>query len=526
MDLNISAEQKQLMQFSPQMLQSLNILMLPQLDLKERIYDEIEKNPALEIARESRTFKEKTEKSPEYSNYSRSSAAPDAGDNLYQFLESRPNMEETLQEHLLNQLAEISLPPAEEQICRLLIQNLDQRGYHRIAPEELLQSDPATANIEGPVLQKALQTVQGFDPVGVCCASLKESLLVQAKSKGGAPDFLIELLQSDFDFSGKNRLGAVLKDFPHRSQKEFDEALVFVRQLDPFPARNFSGEQTRYAVPDVYIYELDTDSTDIFERFAVVSADKDLPQLQIAPFFTELADDSAAGFANSSNAENSGAKSTANIEGNGADIKYSAKNAASSKSGAKNARNIPKDATRDFAVQKIKEAQTFIDALSQRNKTLLAVTKEILLYQKAFFLGVSPVPKPMRLQDVAEKLDLHLTTISRAVADKYLQCPQGFFEFKYFFQNAALGGAGAESAKKTAKPGITVSAAEEKNTAAVSKEAVKLLMQKLLEQAQAEGKKLSDEKLSKLLAEQGMPVSRRTVAKYRAQLNIASSYDR
>ncbi len=501
MDLNISAEQKQLMQFSPQMLQSLNILMLPQIDLKERIYDEIEKNPALEIAKESRTFNEKTEKMPEYSNYARSNGAADAGDNLYQFLESRPNLEETLQEHLLGQLAEISLPPVEEQICRLLIQNLDQHGYHRIAPKELLQSDPVTAGADDRILQKALQTVQGFDPAGVCCSSLKESLLIQARAKGDVPDFVTELLESDVDFSGKTRITAVLKDFPHRSQKEFDEALNFVRQLDPFPARNFAGEQTRYAVPDVYIYEMESDSTDIFERFAVVSAEKDLPQLQISSFFKELADEPANVSADSSNSGNSGS------------------------SGAKS--KTAKDPTRDFAMQKIKEAQTFMDSLSQRTKTLLAVTKEILLFQKAFFLGVSPVPKPMRLQDVAEKLGIHLTTVSRAVAGKYLQCPQGFFEFKYFFQNSAL--AGAENARKNAMAyDVFGNSTEEKKVAAgaVSKEAVKLLMQKLLNQAQAEGKKLSDEKIAGLLAEQGMPVSRRTVAKYRAQLNIGSSYDR
>ena len=149
MDLNIAAEQKQIMQFSPQMMQSLNILMLPQLDLKERIYEEIEKNPALEIAKESKIFSENlnnTQNNFNYTNFSTKNS--NTGDTLYQFLESRPNAEETLQEHLLNQLAEISLSPKEQNICTLLIQNLNSKGFHQVEPSELLKSVLGETNFE------------------------------------------------------------------------------------------------------------------------------------------------------------------------------------------------------------------------------------------------------------------------------------------------------------------------------------------------------------------------------------------
>ena len=262
MDLNISAEQKQIMQVSPQMMQSLNILMLPQLDLKERIYEEIEKNPALEIAKESKIFENDLKNKPDELNFSKyKNKNNDTGDNLYQFLESRPNAEETLQGHLLNQLAEISLSPKEQNICTLLIQNLNSKGFHQVEPSELLKSVLGESNFEQTELQKALKIVQSFDPIGVCCASLKESLIIQANAKGNVPPFVAELLQSNIELNGKTKINSVLKDFPDHSQKELNEALDFIRQLDPFPARNFCCKQVQYAVPDVYIYELDSDST-------------------------------------------------------------------------------------------------------------------------------------------------------------------------------------------------------------------------------------------------------------------------
>ncbi|MBP5793967.1 MAG: hypothetical protein J6W46_10055 [Spirochaetaceae bacterium] len=217
-------------------------------------------------------------------------------------------------------------------------------------------------------------------------------------------------------------------------------------------------------MPDVYVYKVDSDSPDIDDHFAVICEDKGLPVVKLSPMFVDIAKDK--------------------------------KNAT--------------DESAAFVNERLKDAEWFLNGLGRRNQTLVKVTREIVRRQKAFFLGFASAPSALRMSEIAAALDIHEATVSRITSGKYLQCSAGIFSLRYFFTNAAV--------SKTESTNV--------NASVFSKEQVKDRIKQLIEEAEQSGKKLSDEKISKKLEEFGMSVARRTVSKYRAELNIQSSYDR
>lgn len=480
----LSQKQQQTLKLSPRMIQSVNLLTLPVFDLRERILEEAEKNPALEIVRDPLVS----------GSLSSSGLLPVAGgasmsesDAFQSFLESRPSREETLQEHLLEQLGETAVNEETASFARKIIENLNNRGFHVEPPESLFFPPETERHIlstdQQKLLQKAIDLVRSFDPPGTACADVRESLWIQASLFNDRPILVNELLQNHFELLEKPRVQLIHRLFPSWNEDDIAEALDFIRALDPFPTRRFQTAQVQYAVPDVYVYTNDTDSIDFEDKFTVVAADSDLPVPAISPFFKKLA----------------GEKGSSRE-------------------------------TRSFALEQLKDAEWFLNSLSHRTQTLIKVMRAIVRFQKAFFLGVTKVPEPLRMKDVAEAVDVHEATVSRIASGKYVQCSRGLFEIRYFFSNAAVASPGRRDdiSKK-----MVISAASSTSTQIFSREAVKQKIAELLSEtdtaALASGdtaKKLSDSALSKKLAECGMPVARRTVAKYRAELNIASSFDR
>ena len=460
------------LKLSPQMIQSINLLTLPVFELRERILDEAEKNPALEIVSDSGldvsddVYSENSDSGSIVKN-SDKIKSKDASTSFLQFLENQPAKEETLQEHLLAQLLEIDLPPEDRLLAESIVQNLDRHGFHFVAPEsfyEELFGVKSLDDAQKAQLEKILNIIRNFDPPGTAFDNAHQSLIFQAR-KRNAPPLVMELLENHFEELSNMRVSSFQKRLPGRTAEELAVAFDFIKTLEPFPAREFGGvEDVQFIVPDVYVYKVDSDSPDIDDHFAVICEDKGLPVVKLSPMFVDIAKDK--------------------------------KNAT--------------DESAAFVNERLKDAEWFLNGLGRRNQTLVKVTREIVRRQKAFFLGFASAPSALRMSEIAAALDIHEATVSRITSGKYLQCSAGIFSLRYFFTNAAV--------SKTESTNV--------NASVFSKEQVKDRIKQLIEEAEQSGKKLSDEKISKKLEEFGMSVARRTVSKYRAELNIQSSYDR
>lgn len=468
--LEMSASQKMSLQqkLSPLMLQKIDILALPADDLRERIYEEAEKNPALEIKRDA------------------SYASASTGDAHQAFIESRPDFGASLQESLLEQLSELSLSSEERDLGERVIQNLDKRGYYIEPCKNLLKLGESV-----DMLEHVIAEIHQFDPAGVCCTGLQESLLLQTQRFSDAPPLVSELLEKHFDLLEVPRPPLIARKLNERgfevTVEEVDAALSFIRRLDPYPARQFSDRtETVYATPDIIVRKPTADeAADGAEPYIVELAKGFLPRLSVSSEFTELASQSGeAG---------------------------------------------------KFIRESVQNAGNFVASIELRASTVLKTAQFIVSRQRAFFDEGPGHLSPLKMLDAAEELGVHEATISRVVNGKYLRCSWGMFELRSFFTSSVQ--ARTPNAQKTVTQSAGAAAVQQIAAEDLSRERVKLEIKKLLEEneeaareAAASGakpvKRLSDEKLAALLAEKGMTISRRTVAKYRSELNIKSSFDR
>ena len=500
--LNQQLSQQQ--RLSQNIVQAVSLLSISTNELSELIYNEVEKNPALEIVRNSSV--ENTGVRLKTSNLELKKKTSDA--DVYQsFLESSPAQTETLREHLLQQLNISTLTEEEKSIAEKIVYSLDENGYFTAPIEELFAENlveksvdkfvdnPVNNSVENfspllitdsPVDKKVLEVlhkIQKFDPVGVICKNLQESLELQARSKlclsenkfenedyidvdEKTKDLILETLHSHFELLEKPRANYVQKKLQESgincSLEDVEKAINFIRELDPFPARQFSIEKPIFISPDVYVRRL-------LEEELLEENDEEINKY---PFAIEL------------------------IKTNLPTVKIS--------------QDFIDYQTGNPQIKKaVVDAKNFLNAIHQRNLTLQKVSVEIVKHQIEFFEKGPLYLKPLRLKDIAEKIDVHETTVSRISNGKYIQCEWGLFEIKYFFSNA-------------------VSVGEKTNNEELqkehSKESVKQVLLSIL--STEEGKNLSDQKLSDKLAEKGINIARRTVAKYRKELNFVSSYDR
>ncbi len=498
MDQNLVFNQQlsQQQKLSHQMIQAVSLLSISTNELSEIIYNEVEKNPVLEITKDSSL--ENTGIRLKVSNLDVKNNTSDS-DAYQSFLESSPSRTETLQEHLLQQLNISKLTDEEKSIAEKIIFSLDERGYFVIPLEELFSDENTKNSVNKISLSKkvleVLEKIQKFDPIGVICKNLQESLELQAKAKILAENkfeneefievdsktktLILEILHSHFELLEKPRANYVQKKLQESgiscSIENVEKAINFIRELDPFPARQFSIEKPIFINPDICVRRLSEDELLMNENennreteqlpFSIELIKTNLPTVKISKDFLDFQDDNS---------------------------------------------QIKKAIT---------DAKFFLNAIQQRNSTLLKVAIEIVKYQLEFFEKGPLYLKPLRLKDIAEKIDVHETTVSRISNGKYLQCEWGLFEIKYFFSNAvSVGEKSKDRILEKDKSSLS------KNNKERSKESIKHELLAILETE--DGKSLSDQKISEKLAEKGINIARRTVAKYRKELNFDSSYDR
>ncbi len=462
------------LRMTSQMIQSIEMLQLPLLALQERIEQELVENPVLEIEEETveRDPAQAEEEEREWGDGEKNEfekleqMAADEGFSDYLQGARRPRAAgediktgamqnlaargKTLQKHLEDQLSFVEADGRTVSVAREIVYDLDDNGYLPFEIEEAVASleiDPLPTEEE---IRRALELVQSLEPAGVGARSVEECLLLQL-NRGGGTDLERKLIAEHFDDVLNNRLPKVARELGV-SLEELKDAIKAIGRFNPHPGLVFSPESPAYAVPDVVIEEMDGE-------YVVRTNDRFLRRVRISSYYRQLL--------------------------------------ARAKRGS---------ATRDYVREKMQAGKWLIDSIEQRRHTLLRIADEIATAQKEFFdEGVSHL-RPLMMQEVADRLGIHVSTVSRALAGKYVDTPQGVFPMKYFFSG-----------------GYSSSSSEEGG--AFSNKAV---MNRIRELIGAEDKRspLSDSEIVRRIKEEGIPIARRTVAKYRVKLDIPSSRQR
>lgn len=448
--------QKQQLKLSPQMYQSLELLALPIIDLQARIQDEIERNPALELTSPSDLSYEKYSDSKDTTTFELFENSSDPGfvrkattidpDSKHQFIEGALSGEKTLQAHLVEQLHLADLDEREMELGELLISNLDHHGFYVEDPYAI------TEGYEKSQVDLMLQTIREFDPPGVCVRDYMESLLLQCHLDPIAMPYSQQIIENHLEEVRRGKTEEIAKALGIPVE-EVEDAIWYIKTLNPYPGSTFASDQTQYIIPDI-IVTMDKG------RLVMRLNNDQIPSLSIDPEFEQMSEDP--------------------------EVKKEKE-------------------TAKFVQQRLGDARWLIQSIQMRNSTLRKVGSALIRAQVDFFTKGPKYLRPLTLKDIAQEVEVHETTISRISNAKYIQSDFGIFPIKYFFTNAVSGT--SDDGKEISKIGV--------------KEVIRELIENY------DGKKrLSDQKISDMLETRGISIARRTVAKYRKELNIDSSFDR
>lgn len=475
--------QKQIL--APRMIQSMEILQLPIMELQERIEEELVENPCLEagesdgdlpeepveiVDSDAPTMDDKPlvvdeakdnaddferlvnldEEFPDtYEERSRpsSSRIEEEGDRKHDAMANMVARPQSLQDYLHDQLGWFEISPELRQMCDRIIYNLDPNGYLQGRLEDLIDPDAPPEQLV--LAQKALAIVQKLDPPGVAARDLRECLLHQLTP--GIPHYeqLKTIINNHLEDVAENRLPLIAKKTGY-SISLIKEVLEDLHKLNPKPGKDFGEAFVPNVTPDVFV---DMDDSG---KYSVRLEDGRTPNLFISPQYRKLLMDPATDAA-----------------------------------------------TREYIKRKVNAAQWLIESIEQRRSTVTRVAQAIVDHQTEFLNKGPEFIEPLKMQQIADKVGVHVTTVSRAVDDKWIQTPRGIFPLKRFF----VGG--------------TVSADGEE----VAWDAIRIKLQELVDNEDKK-KPLSDEELVSELAKHGLTVARRTVTKYRKAMKIPSSRQR
>jgi len=464
--LKQSLQQRLSQKLSPLQIQVIKLLEIPTAQLEQRIKKEIEENPVLEF---EDTGSEDTEQEPK-KEVSIDDYIQDADTPLYKFQTRNYSKDDkyedipfstgsTFHEHLVSQLGLRILDERQLQIAEYIIGNIDEDGYLRREVDEIIDDLAFSLNLEVDEKEvlDVLEIIQDFDPPGVAARDLRECLLLQIRKKDlsdPSVELAYKIIKDLFEEFTKKHYDKILKKL-NITDEQLKDAQSEILKLNPKPGSSYSNplsKTVQHIIPD-FILEYEDD------EFKLTLNNKNIPELRISNTYSEMLEE------------------------------YS--------TNKKNQSKDTKEAVM-FVKQKLDSAKWFIDAIRQRQNTLMTVMKAILDYQKEYFKdGDETKLRPMILKDIAEITGLDISTISRVSNSKYIQTHFGIFPLKYFFSE-----------------GMQTDSGEE-----VSTREIKKILQELIEN-EDKHKPLTDDKLAQILKEKSYNIARRTVAKYREQLNI------
>ena len=471
MALRQNLSQKLEQRLSPQQIQLMKLLQVPTMELDQRIKQEIEENPALEEGKDLEDDDFSNEDSFEddsdgdefdISDYldddvadyktKSSNHSKDDDDKVIPF--SGGN---TFRERLSEQLQMLHLDDTQKTIANVLIGNLDEAGYLNRDIEAIVDDLAFSMNVHttGENIEVVLEMIQDLDPAGIGARDLQECLLIQINRKqdGNISRFTAKkILENFFEEFTKKHYDKISKKL-EINDDDLKEALEEILKLNPKPGGSSKGSSKNFQqiIPDFILNENDG-------QLELTLNSRNAPELRVSREYEKM-------------------------------LRSYSEGAKTSKS--------EKDAV-TFVRQKLDNAKWFIDAIRQRQHTLLMTMTAIMQYQKSYFItGDETKLKPMILKDIADIVNLDISTVSRVANSKYVQTHFGVFSLKYFFSES-----------------LSTESGEEVSTREVKKI--------LSEAVDSENKRapLTDEKLMNLLRERGYNIARRTVAKYREQLNI------
>ena len=457
--MELSMSMKQTQTLSPQMMQSMEILQMGSQELLEYIQDQVQENPVLEmeekygkgddtaVLQRKLEWLESTDAQNRY--YHQQDTEDDEKDPIsnYGTVDER---EENLYLYVLSQLEVMDLEPELLPVGRFLVESLNQNGWLDESVEDLAEE------LGKPVeeVEKALAAVQSLEPAGVGARNLSECLVLQLQRRHEDSELAIRIARDYLDPLSKSRYGLIAKSLGV-CQEEVRTACDLIRTLNPRPGGGFAArENLVYINPDLFVVNFP-------DHFELLTNDYFFPDLNISGYYCLML------------------KSTEDNE------------------------------VKDYLMGKVRQAKWVVHSIEQRRSTLLRCAECILELQEEFFRRGPGHLKPMCLADIAQKVGVHESTVSRTVRDKYLQCASGVYPLSYFFSRSL----GAPAAR----PGT------EENTS--SPDFAKALLKKLIG-GEDKHKPLSDQKLCERMAREGCELSRRTVAKYRDELGISSASGR
>ncbi len=439
---------------TPQLQQAIKLLQLGRLEYKEAIEKELLENPILEEVKEDDDFnaaksaettaetapapepqveaeqpeaKADAESKVDWEDYlesfidSRGSATPkgniDSEDRPP--LEATLTKEETLQEHLLEQLRHVELSEEELSIAMHIIGNLDKDGYLCCSIDDIAQDCKHTVE----EVKGVLEHVRSFDPPGVAAADLADCLYIQLEQMGLGHTLEGKIVRLHLDKLEKRKYDQIAKAENVPTEAVY-KAVTMIQSLEPRPGRPFADDATRYIIPDIYVYKVGGEY--------VISLNEDgLPKLRVSPYYLEL-------------------------------LRRDDKE------------NLP---NRAYLNERLKAASWLIKSIHQRQNTIYRVTESIVKFQREFFdFGIERL-KPLVLKDVADDIGMHESTVSRVTTNKYVHTPQGIFELKYFF-TTGIKTAGGDVSSSTVKEKIkNLIAAEKQDDPISDQQIVEILKQ-------------------------------------------------
>ena len=470
--LNQKLKLKLSQKLSPQQIQLMKLIQLSTLEFEEKIKNEIEENPALERGveeledhnkgNEENTTEDKFEENeidvdsylseddfPSYdlgyynSNETTNKEIPSSGGiSFHQFLD--------------NQVKNLIIKEADKPIADFIIGSIDESGYVRRDIDDLIDDLAFSQNliVEKPRIESLLKKIQGFDPPGVAARSLQECLMLQLKRKDKGKESVFnatKIIENEFELFSSKKYKKLIEKL-NISDFQLKEAIDEISKLNPKPGGSISSESMNNAITPDFILTIEDGNP-------VVEINKrNAPELKLSNSYKEM----LAGYKNDPNKKKS-----------------------------------QNDAIQ-FIKQKLDSAKWFIDAIAQREQTLFLTINAIIDFQKDFFLtGEEKLIKPMILKDIAEKVDMDISTISRVANSKYIDTPYGIKLLKSYF---------SEGMKNI--EGEDISTIE-----------IKKILKEIISK-ENKNKPLADLELSKRLVDEGYKVARRTIAKYREQMDI------
>ncbi|MBF1138892.1 MAG: RNA polymerase factor sigma-54 [[Eubacterium] sulci] len=447
----LTIEQTQKLSMTPELIQAIQILQYNNQELNEYIDKELLENPILESE-----YHKESDTEIDIDSLRDQLIQADENVEAYKQWESHSTSDEysyenfvafnyTLTEFLIEQLHFSSLKGQDAEIGRYIIENIDDNGYLSMSLEEIC----SVLDVDLDSCERVLDLIHTFEPSGVGARDLNECLIIQLASLGELTDEIEFIISNRLKDLADNKYALISKEVGI-SLTEVQEIADLIKTLEPKPGRGFDSDNSiKYILPDIYVEETNGE-------YIVSANDGSTPSLHISSYYNSLTEE---------------AKSDKELS--------------------------------NYLNNRFNSAMWLMKSIEQRKKTIYNVASAIVQFQNDFFAKGERFLKPLTLKQIAETVGVHESTVSRAINGKYMQCPRGVFELKYFFTGGILNEDGS----------------------GVSSNSIKSMIKEFVD-AEDDKKPLSDSKISEMLHEKGIDISRRTVAKYRDDIGILPSSKR